>query len=75
MTTDAIRKAHTAISPPAIDPAVVSLPFRWLRDANAAFAAYVHFKELTRERLRDVGLTKKQQDEAFLRQFAPKKYD
>ena len=47
-------------------------PFQWLRDLNATFIAYFTFKSLTSEQLRDMGITKRQQDEAFLRQFAPR---
>lgn len=69
MQTTTIR---TTVSETRTANTVIPSPFKWLRDFNAAFAAFIHFKELTAEQLRDIGVTKKQQDQAFLRQFAPK---
>ena len=47
-------------------------PFKWLRDLNAALIAYFQFKDLSEEQLRDAGITKRQQDQAYLRQFMPR---
>ena len=56
----------------AIAPTIPS-PFRWLRDLNATFIAYFRFKDLDDDQLRDMGITKRQKDDAFLRQFAPRR--
>lgn len=59
-------KTRTTTSP------TIPSPFKWLRDLNAMFVSYYRFKDLTEEQLRDMGITKRQQDQAFLRQFAPR---
>ncbi|MAZ15888.1 hypothetical protein [Oricola sp.] len=47
-------------------------PFKWLRDLNAGLIAYFQFKDLSDEQLRNVGITKRQQSKASLRQFMPR---
>ena len=47
-------------------------PFKWLRDLNAGLIAYFQFKDLNDEQLRDVGITRGQQNGASLRQFMPR---
>ena len=66
--TDAFKNAKSRAT---TSPTIPS-PFKWLRAINAMFVSYYRFKDLTEEQLRDVGITKRQQDQAFLRQFMPR---
>lgn len=70
MQTQIINATGTA--PRTTTFSTIPSPFSWLRDLNATFIAYFRFKDLDEDRLRDMGITKRQQDEAFLRQFAPR---
>ncbi|WP_223477062.1 hypothetical protein [Oricola indica] len=77
MQTNTLSTIDTSIAKTEngrIQPIIPS-PFRWLRDLNAAFIGYFRFKDLTAEQLRDMGITKRQQDDAFLRQFTPRSAD
>ncbi|MCI5073440.1 hypothetical protein [Oricola sp.] len=70
MQTQIINTTGTA--PRTTTFPTIPSPFSWLRDLNATFIAYFRFKDLDEDRLRDMGITKRQQDDAFLSQFAPR---
>ena len=65
MTTQSI----TRISFPKI-----ANPFRWLVRLDAAYRSYLSLKEAENHRLEDMGISRKQLDQAFYRQFAEKSY-
>jgi len=73
MQSNTIRTNAIANSKPraATSPTIPS-PFKWLRDLNAALIAYFEFKDLGEEQLRDAGISRRQQNQAFLRQFMPR---
>lgn len=73
MQSHAIRSIETAAArTSATTSPTIPSPLKWLRDLNAMFVAYFTFKDLDAEQLRDMGITKRQQNEASLRQFAPR---
>lgn len=70
--TTAIASSNESYKPRATTSPTIPSPFKWLRDLNAALIAYFQFKDLSEDQLRDAGITKRQQDQAFLRQFMPR---